>query len=655
MVLFRPTNGGIHQTKKIKGIKKMNKLTLLPLLLLPACNNKGDDTQDSGDSTTVTPLDPQGRIGGFVTDETGAPLEGVIVSGQDITTTTAADGSYTLLEVQPETDIVIEFSKRGYASNYKVTSLIDWETVATNSTLLEIDGSQTFSSFDESYFVIDDTTVAFEANSFVDKSTGQRYNGDVTAEVTHVDPSTDELSGAPRDLSAISNSEDSQLVSYGMVDVTLYGENGEELSIDTDKPATLRIPITNGDLPDDLKMEPGDIQSTWSFDPSQGTWIEEATGTISATDDQLYFIFEAPHFSWWNCDQGFVPSCAEGRVIDFLGFPVRGADVTCAGGQTTSTAVTNEDGKYTCSIMVGDSVNFSGQTFVGDRNWGAQVGSFFMDSEGSSAADCEPIQDIQIDVCRIAGAVNIENYDAIIEADQPSVAGADALSAVFWTPPGDPLYCSNPWESLEVDQCWSGTNDELVSLFPESAFPGIPDSARSAGNWIELSNDRRSYKIDKSTENGLPFYSWEAHAVENGNITTDRPDFKQEDNVSIQADGDFSAYFGPWSVENFATVPSQVYFSTDSLTANGGGLTVDYSNQTGDEVFFSAMVEDQQVLCKFEDDGVFVVPPFALADLPEGWGGASVFNLSSTLEAGPDGLPIYAQVFSGEMIPLLVE
>jgi hypothetical protein len=67
------------------------------------------------------------------------------------------------------------------------------------------------------------------------------------------------------------------------------------------------------------------------------------------------------------------------------------------------------------------------------------------------------------------------------------------------------------------------------------------------------------------------------------------------------------------------------------------------------------MVADQQVLCKFDDDGGFNVPASALSGLEPGWGGASVFNLSMTVAAGPDGLPIYAQVFSGETVPLNVE
>ena len=632
----------------------MNKLILLPFLLIPACN-KDNNTTDSGDSAAVTPLDPQGRIGGIVTDQDGAPIEGVVINLDDITATTGADGSYTLLEVNPGQNLVLKFSKRGYASNYKVTTLVGWETAASNATLLEVDGIQTFSSFDESYIAVEDTTVEFKANSFVDKSTGLRYNGDVTAEITHVDPSTDELSGAPRDLSAISNSNDSQLVSYGMVDVSLFGEDGQELSLDLDKPANLRIPITNGNLPSGLQLEPGDTQKTWSYDPTLGTWVEEAQGTISGDEEELYFSFEAPHFSWWNCDMGFVPSCAEGRVIDVLGFPVRGADVTCAGGQTTSTAVTDENGKYSCSIMVGDYVSFTGRTFVANRSWHKTKGSIFMDSEGSSAAECEPIPDIQIDVCRIAGAINIENYDAVIDINNPESKGADSLSAVFWDPPGDVEYCQNPWESLYVNQCWYGTNDELVSMYPESAFPGIPQTARSAGGWVEVGNDRHSYRMPKILEGTLPFYNWDVHDVQDGRVTDHRPDFAQGDLVKIQASGDSSTYFGPWSVEEFATVPNQVYFSTDTLVHNGGSLTVDYGNRTDGEVFFSAMVADQQVLCKFDDDGGFSVPASALSGLESGWGGASVFNLSMTLAAGPDGLPIYAQVFSGETVPLNVE
>ena len=486
-----------------------------------------------------------------------------------------------------------------------------------------------------------------KSNSFTDKANGSRYNGDVTVEVTHVDPSTDELSGAPRDLSAISNSEDSQLVSYGMVDVSLFGEDGQELSIDLDKPATLRMPITNGSLPDGLQMEPGDIQNTWSFDPIQGTWIEEATGTITATTDQLFFTFEATHFSWWNCDQGFVPSCAEGRVIDFQGFPVRGADVTCAGGQTTSTAVTNDDGEYQCSIMVGDYVSFTGRTFVGGQDWHKTKGSIFMDSEGSSAADCEPIPDIQIDVCRIAGAVNIENYDSIVDINEPEAVGADGISAIFWESHRAQFHIVKILGTASIPA--NAGAEPTQRLFPcfqkaQSREFRIAHVRQAIG----LSFQTIPVLIEwrKASKELCPFMCGILMKLKTVVIMTDRPDFKQGQDISVVADGDFSSYFGSWSVEDFATIPDQVYFSTDTLVYDGGGLLVDYGNASGDHVFFAAILGENQMLCKFDNDGGFMVPADALNKLDAGWGGASVFNLSMELSAGPDGLPIYcASIF----------
>jgi len=631
----------------------MNKLFLLGLLILPACS-KDEPNTDSSDSAT-TELAPQGRIGGFVTDQHGDAIEGVAVSVQGISTTTNTDGSYLLLEVDPATDLVVEFNKRGYATNYKVTTLLNWETVATSASLLEIDGSETFASNVAGSFVIEETTLNFQPDSFIDKISGERYEGNVILETTHVNPSTNEIVGAPRDLSAISDSDDSQLVSYGMINVSLFGEDGQELSIDNSLPATLNIPIANGDLPENLRMSDGAAQKTWSYDPTQGKWLEESSGTVNQIGDDLYFTFEAPHFSWWNCDQGFVPSCASGRVIDFSGFPIRGADVTCAGGQTTSTTVTDENGNYICSIMVGDTVDITGQTFVAQRSWEKTRAGVYMDSEGSSAAECEPIEDIQIDVCRIAGSINVQNYDAVADINNPTSINSDTLTALFWDPPGDISYCSNPLDDLEAGQCWSGTNDEIVSMFPESAFPGIPQTARSAGGWVEVSTSRNDYRMNRSYESGLPFYLWDAHKVSDDEVITTRPEFDEGQTLGLEAEGDFASYFGPWINSAFTTIPNQLSLEDPFLESNGTGLSVNYGNTGDDFVFFSAMVSDQQILCKFEDNGRFNVPTSALSQLTPGWGGAAVYNLSLVLQEGPDGLPIYAQVHSGHTVPFLVE
>jgi len=632
----------------------MKNILLLSLLLIPACG-KNQDTSDTGATEDPITQSVHGKISGIVENQSGEPIANVEVSINDRVALTAEDGTYTILDVTPDSNIVLKFIKSGYASNYEVTTLINWETVTSNTTLMEIDGSVTFSSTEASQISVDEVTVDFQAESFVNNETNLPYTGAVTVEITHVDPSTNEIDGAPRDLSAIGDDGSSQLVSYGMVDITLYGESGELLSITSDKPANVMIPITNGVLSEDYQLEVGDSQSTWSFDPTQGIWVEESTGLITGDENGLFFTFEAPHFSWWNCDQGFVPSCATGRVIDYLEFPVRSAEVTCAGDQTTSTTTTNEEGYYVCSVMVGDYVSFTGTTFVGGRTWQKTKGSIYMDSEGSSAADCEPIPDIQIDVCRIAGSVNVENYDATLNEDESATVSADGLSAVFWEPPGDISYCVNPLDSLQTGECWSGTNDEMVAQFPPSAFPGIPASARSAGVWLEVSSERNSYRMERSLEGVLPYYVWESNTVEDGEVISERPDFNQGDLISVSAAGDYNDYFGPWTAEATAIIPNQALFSNNSLTVNGGNLLVDYRNDASEDVFFSARVGEEQVLCRFDNTGTLNVPASALSGLPAGFGGAAIFNLSLEASSGPDGLPIYTQVFSGESVSLTVE
>ena len=88
---------------------------------------------------------------------------------------------------------------------------------------------------------------------------GSTYSGEVTVEVTHLDPHT-EMAGAPGDLSALSFSlagngtskndfASAQLVSYGMLDVTLFSEEGEEArNIDESAPVDISMPISNGEL-----------------------------------------------------------------------------------------------------------------------------------------------------------------------------------------------------------------------------------------------------------------------------------------------------------------------------------------------------------------------------------------------------------------------
>ena len=599
-----------------------------------------------------------GKISGVVTTTDGIPLAGVSVSAQDVSSTTSEEGVYVLEDVDPNDNIVVTFTKQGYAKNYTTTYLQSWETVSSNVSLLEADGFEVVDSTVSSNINIGDTKVRFSENSFLN-SDGTPYTGEVTVQVTHVDPSTSEIWGAPADMTAIAYSPQgsqtqaknttaiSQLVSYGMVDVTLFGSDGEELNISSKSPAFLEIPITNGDLPETYHLNAGDTQVSWSFDPVLGIWIEEGVGNVVEEDGKAFFQFEADHFSWWNCDQGFVPSCATGRVIDVSGFPIRGAEVTCDGNQTTSTAVADYDGYYVCSVLVGDQVTFTGTTFVDQRNW-LKSTSKFMDGEGSSAAECEPIDTIQIDVCRIAGTVNVQNIAGKTEMD--SDVNSDNVGAFFWEPPGDVEYCNDHLSALDVGDCWVGTHDEIQLSFPEGVIPGIPDDSRSVGTWFEVRTEKELYRIDRESVSGQPNYTWDSHSVDGTEVSDSRPEFNPGDILDAQAPGDFSSYFGAWEIEEFAMIPDATEFDiNESLLSVDGSTSISYNNSSLEEVFVSAYVGETQMFCKFEDKGSFVFNP---TGLDTGFGGLSVFHLETELFAGPDGLPVKTQVFSGETLPI---
>jgi hypothetical protein len=619
------------------------RLSLVSLLALTACGKSGDSGQDTGTQLTQ---EAHGKVAGMVVDTEGSPVYGVSVSIQGNTVITGTDGVFIVPDVMPSSHLLVSFTKDGYARNYSYVTLESFETVNTNITMLPITGEVTIDSSEASEVSIEGSTLSFAANSFVTES-GEIYSGTVRVQVTNLDPHTAQAIASPGDLSAISYESDgvsksgvtpSQLVSYGMVDVSLFGEDNEVLNVGEDTPTSVEISISNGDLPETYHLGDGDSQVAWSFNPELGKWVEEDNGNIIERDGELFFQFEATHFSWWNCDQGFVPSCAAGRVVDMIDFPVRGAEVTCRGDQSTSVVTTDNQGYYVCSILVGDTVNFGASTFVGGRTWGNST-SAFMDGEGSDSTTCEPIPTIKIDVCRIAGAINVQNVNSITEEDVAALNG-DAITAVFWEPPGDPEYCGDAWEDLEG--CIAGTTSDIQNEFPESSIPGIPQTAQSVGAWLEIYNNTDLYRLERNYSDGLPVYV---------NTTDQKPELEVGDMIDIKASGDYDSYFGAWDVNNILAVPTEAGFEIGGGVHTIDGVTSFDIEDSSDVTIATAMVGNSINICRVEGNRV----TFDSSNLEPGFGGLGVSNIEEVFLEGPDGLPIRLATFSGESVAIEVE
>ena len=611
--------------------------------------------------TDLTEVDEFGRIAGMVTDLDGNALADVMVEAQDMVVLTDADGAYVIDGVEPAAAIIVEFKLDEFAKSYANVALQSWETATANTSLMPIDGKDYFEASAGGTITVGDVDVEFQPGTIIDAN-GDLYGGTVTVAVTHVDPYTTELAGAPGDLTALGfDSEESsakntsvptQLISYGMVDVTLTDEVGEELNMEEDTVATVFMPITNPEgFGEMVRVSSGDQMNTWSFDRERGRWIEEGVGDVFGGEQGLRFRFEASHFSWWNCDQGNPPSCATGRVIDYLGYPIRGAEVRCDGGMSNSVVTTDEDGYYVCSILVGDTVNISSSTHVAYRNWVGSAGSTFMGGYGSSAADCQPIATMQIDVCRVTGAVNVENTSSVVDADE--LIDSDHISATFWEPLGDPLYCDNPWDAVDEGDCLICKPDTTASHFPSSAMPGVPADGRSVGSYLEVSTGRAIYRMDKETQDGQPFYNWKSHTGTADNLVSQIPEFNAGDQLDVSAPGDSTDYLGPWNESRFATVPTQLLLRDAVFQTHNGSGTLDLSytgadgNSNGAMVFGTVEDSSDILLCRLNDNGNARIPASALNQMSRGFGGISVYHMDDAFAVGPDGMPIRLQIFSG--------
>ena len=633
---------------------------LTSIALLAAC-----------DTTTVQEDAEVGRIGGYVTDLDGTPVEGVNVEAQGLTALSGPDGLYYIEGVAPSESILVTFKKRGFAKGYQTTSIISWETVGVDGTMMEIDGTGTIAGTLGGRVEVAGVKVDFDADSVV-MADGSSYDGNVTVEITHLDPHT-EMSGAPGDLSALSFSRagaetaknafaEAQLVSYGMLDVTLFSEEGEELNIDESSPVDISMPISNGNWGDDnfpeYVMGDGDVQQTWSFSPTEHRWVEEGEGIVLADEEtgELSFNFEATHFSWWNCDQGMVPTCASGRVIDMLGFPVRGAKVSCVGGASSSVVTTDEDGYYVCSVLAGDTVQFVGETFVANSwSWDKNIPSKFIDGEGSSSATCEPIETIQIEVCRETGVVSVQNVEAVTETDSVGATAqldADGVAGFFWEPPGFPEYCGNPWKEMALDTCVNFDTTDAASHFPNISNHGMPTDGRSVGSYLEISTPRKDYRLMRDQMGNTPYYAWDNEEVGSTGVTDNGPDIESNDVLHVYAPGDASDYAGVWDEPYFASVPSQTLMEGQAFMENSGQtIDMSYSGADGgDLLVMAASMGDgsaESMICRMSDDGNIRLPGNVMDQMDRGYAGLGIYNAETGWAMGPDGLPVRLQIFSG--------
>jgi hypothetical protein len=148
--------------------------------------------------------------------------------------------------------------------------------------------------------------VRLPANAVVTQS-GQAYTGPISVAMQWIDPTAEDLyQRLVGDLSGI-DIEGNEVVlgTFGMMNVELLDNQGNELQLADDARAELTWPVPSERLSDAPQNIP-----VWSYDEGLGTWIEEEM----ATQNGNTFVGEVSHFSSWNLDWKGPTVTLNGRV-----------------------------------------------------------------------------------------------------------------------------------------------------------------------------------------------------------------------------------------------------------------------------------------------------------------------------------------------------
>ncbi|MEO7524431.1 MAG: carboxypeptidase-like regulatory domain-containing protein [Ferruginibacter sp.] len=235
-----------------------------------------------------------GRISGIVVDENNAAVQNAEVVLSGISYTTDAKGFFHISNATLDKYITtVTVNKAGYFKALRAFSA----TESRNYLSIKLIPKTLAGTFDAagggSASLSNGTVLTFQNNGIVIKGTTSAYSGTVNVYAAYIDPAaTDFGPNIPGSMMGQDAEHMYVLQSTGMIAVELESTSGQALQLATGKTASVKLPI-----PVSLLSKAPATIDTWSLD-DRGIWIKEGTATKTGN----FYLLEASHFSFWNCD-----------------------------------------------------------------------------------------------------------------------------------------------------------------------------------------------------------------------------------------------------------------------------------------------------------------------------------------------------------------
>ena len=325
--------------------------------LLLSCGGGGEST-----GVDVRPFGPgfgafsgfsqiHGLIGLVVDGNTGAPLPGVTVAAGSLTTTTDAQGNFTMPTIANGTSVV-SFTLAAFAPQSRTVQVI--ATIETSVIVQMVpNGATTPATIDPvvgGTLTVSGTPAQLTvgANDLRHADGSNAGAGVATVVLTPIGPSLDAFLLPGEFVATLTGGSSSSFETFGGLDVRATDALGAALTT-LNSPGTIRIPVNTRST-----ALPATV-SLMRFDPTTGVWIEEGTATLMGTAPNQFYEGTVTRIATWTAAQAYTASNISVCVNDTNGNPVANARVVSDGINYSGggTAWTDASGNATVPMKSG--------------------------------------------------------------------------------------------------------------------------------------------------------------------------------------------------------------------------------------------------------------------------------------------------------------
>ncbi|QCE42353.1 hypothetical protein [Psychroserpens sp. NJDZ02] len=273
---------------------------------------------------------------GRIVDENNLPIENTVVSIGSKIASTDANGMFIIKNTSvKEKQAYIIADKSGYLKGMRTVVPTQGANMI-KIMLIQDNVIATIPSGSVSDVVLPNGTKVTFDGSFKDDN-GNAYSGNVAVIMYYLDPSNPDINSImPGSLQAVNEQGEARVLeSYGMLNVELRGDAGQELNIADGHFADIEMPVD----PAQTGVAPVTIP-LWHFDEVNGYWVEDGLATLIGGK----YVGEVSHFSWWNCDAQFPTVALCMTIVDGVGVPFSNINVELWRGGATYPRVGSSNG-----------------------------------------------------------------------------------------------------------------------------------------------------------------------------------------------------------------------------------------------------------------------------------------------------------------------